>query len=134
MPFDGTGFAVSDTRLNKIDDVIGLLATPDKWCKGMEKTPDGRFCIRGALIAVDAVNLRPVILEAIHERVGKNYKWIEAFNDDFVTTHRMVLRVLMHARDNLIGQHAATHSSPRVLNWCGRWQERVRSFVAEKPV
>ena len=79
MPFDGTGFAISESRLNKIDDVIGLLATPEKWCKGMEKTPDGRFCIRGALIAVDAVNLRPVILEAIHERVGKNYKLIEAF-------------------------------------------------------
>ena len=134
MPLDGIGFAVSDTHSNKIDDVIDLLATPDKWCKGMEKTADGRFCIRGALIALDAVNLRPVILEAIHERVGKNYKLIEAFNDDFVTTHPMVLRVLMHARDNLIGQHAATHSSPRVLNWRVRLQEWVRGFAAEKPV
>ena len=133
MPFDGTGFAVSDTRFNKIDDVISLLAKPEKWCKGMETTPDGRFCIRGALMAVDAVNLRPVILEAIQEIAGKKYKWIEVFNDDLVTTHRMVLRVLVHARD-LIGQQATVHSSWRMLNWRVRLQEWVRGFAAEKPV
>src|ERR1044071_1528695 len=133
MPFDDTAFSVSDTRLNKIDDVIGLLATPDKWCKGMEKTPDGRLCIRVALIALDAVNLRPVILEAIQEIAGKKYKWIEVFNDDLVTTHRMVLRVLVHARD-LIGQQATVHSSRRMLNWRVRVQEWVRGFAAEKPV
>src|SRR5207248_7282184 len=109
MPFDGTGFAVSDTRFNKIDEVIGLLATPDKWCKGMAKTPDGRFCIRGALIAANAVNLRPVILEAIHEVTDKKYRRVETFNDDVNTTHSMVLHVLTHARDNLIGRQAAIH-------------------------
>ena len=134
MPFDGTGFAVSDTRFNKIEDVIGLIATPEKWCKGMAKTPDGRFCIRGALIAANAVNLRPVILEAIHEVTGRNYRRIEAFNDDVDTTHRMVLRVMAHARHNLIGQQAAIYSSPRVLNWRVRLQAWVRSFAAEKPV
>ena len=134
MPFDGTGLAVSDTRFNKIDDVIGLIAAPEKWCKGMAKTPDGRFCIRGALIAANAVNLRPVILEAIHEVTGRDYRRIEAFNDDVDTTHRMVLRVLAHARHNLIGQQAAIYSSPRVLNWRVRLQEWVRSFAAEKPV
>jgi hypothetical protein len=43
MPFDGVGFA-SD------DQVISLLATPDKWCKGQFNTPDGRYCIRGAIM------------------------------------------------------------------------------------
>jgi hypothetical protein len=40
MPFDGVGFAVGD-RVSKIDQVIDLLATPDRWCKGQFKKPDG---------------------------------------------------------------------------------------------
>jgi hypothetical protein len=44
MPFDGVGFA-SDDRVSKLDQVISLLATPDKWCKGQFNTPDGRYCI-----------------------------------------------------------------------------------------
>jgi hypothetical protein len=134
MPFDGIGFAVSDTQVNKIEDIIDLLATPDKWCKGVPKTPDGRFCIRGALIAVNAVNLRPVILQAIHEVTGRSYRRIEAFNDDVDTTHRLMLRVLAHARDDLIGQQAAIHSLPRALKWRVRLQEWIKSFAAETPV
>src|SRR5262245_62533864 len=65
MPFDGVGFAFQD-RVSKIDRVIDLLAVPDKWCQGYYKTPDGRHCIRGAIIAVEgANNLRPIVLRAI---------------------------------------------------------------------
>jgi len=40
MPFDGIGFAFDD-RVSRIDQVISLLDTRDKWCKGNFKTPDG---------------------------------------------------------------------------------------------
>ena len=56
MPFDGAGFATDD-RLSKIDQVIDLLATPDRWCKAAYRTPEGRFCIRGAMRASKAENL-----------------------------------------------------------------------------
>ena len=38
MPFDGIGFAFDD-RVSKIDQVISLLDTQDKWCKGNFKNP-----------------------------------------------------------------------------------------------
>ena len=73
MPFDGIGFPNSD-RLNKIEDVTQLIGTPDEWCKGRYKTFDGRFCIQGAIIEVKAPEIRPIILQAIHEVTGKHYR------------------------------------------------------------
>ena len=62
MPFDGIGFVRNDPLL-KIDAVIDLLSTPDKWCKGALRSHDGRYCIRGAVRAVDAADaLEPAIL------------------------------------------------------------------------
>src|SRR5215471_6788356 len=110
MPFDGVGFAFQD-RASKIAHVIDLLATPDKWCQGYYKTPDGRYCIRGAIIAVEgANNLRPIVLQAIRE-VTKHYFRIESFNDRADTSHAQVVQVLMRARAHLISaQLDMTHS------------------------
>ena len=67
MPFDGGGLGFDD-QMHKIDRVIDLLATPDRWCKGTFWTHDGRYCIRGAIMAVDGVGiLEPIVLRAIRE-------------------------------------------------------------------
>src|SRR5437016_6344302 len=51
MPFDGAGFGYNES-LQKLDTVIDLLETPDRWCKGALRSHDGRYCIRGAIRAV----------------------------------------------------------------------------------
>jgi hypothetical protein len=102
MPFDGTEFVQSYT-LNKLDQVIGLLAAEDQWCKGIEKTPDGRHCIIGALRAVNAqLVLEPVILQAIKTVTGRRCGRIERFNDAAATDHTLVMRVLERARYSVI--------------------------------
>lgn len=93
MPFDGTGFIGSD-RLSRIDAVIQLIGTPDKWCKGRRRTRDGRFCIYGALVEANALNLSTAILHAVQEVTGERYRCVEAFNDSLNTTHPLVVRVL----------------------------------------
>lgn len=101
MPFDGVGF-VSTDPLQKIDAVIDLLATPDKWCKGALRSHDGRYCIRGAVRAVDAADvLEPAILQAIGEVAGRRFRRIESFNDHPNTSHEQVLVVLNRARDRI---------------------------------
>jgi len=102
MPFDGAGFA-SDDRVSKIDQVIDLLATRNQWCKAQFKTHDGRYCIRGAMLAVNGADvLKPVVLQAIREATGRHYLRIESFNDHPYTQHAEVLRVLHRARQLVV--------------------------------
>jgi hypothetical protein len=80
MPFDGVGF-IGNESVRKMDEVIDLLGTPDRWCKGALRSHDGRYCIRGAVRAVDAAEtLEPSILEAIGQVAGKRFRRIESFN------------------------------------------------------
>ena len=123
MPFDGVGF-VSDESLQKIDDVLDLLATPDKWCKGALRSHDGRYCIRGAVRAVDAADaLEPSILEAIGQVAGKRFRRIESFNDHPNTSHEQVLAVLHRARDKLslgevgIARERVAQAPSRIAAW-----------------
>ena len=103
MPFDGIGY-ISSESLRKIDAVIDLLSTPDKWCKGALRSHDGRYCIRGAVMSVGATDaLEPVILHAIGEVAGRRFRRIESFNDYPNTTHEQVVAVLHRARDNMAG-------------------------------
>ena len=102
MPFDGAGFAPDD-RVSKIDQVIDLLATRNQWCKAQFKTHDGRYCIRGAMLAVNGADvLKPVVLQAIREVTGRHYLRIESFNDHPYTQHAEVLRVLHRARQLMV--------------------------------
>jgi len=129
MPFDGVGFGFDD-RMSKIDKVINLLATPDRWCKGTLRTHDGRHCIRGAIMAVDGVGtLQPVVLRAINEVTGRHYRRIESFNDHPDTDHTQVVEVLARARIDMAAGHlAAIRTRPpapagwhrRVAGWVGR--------------
>jgi len=103
MPFDGAEFAIDD-RISTIDQVIGVLSTPAKWCKAAFRTPDGRYCIRGAMRAVaGAEYLKPIVLQAIYGVTRKRYLRIESFNDHPHTRHDDdVLRVLHRARQLVV--------------------------------
>ena len=106
MPFDGVGFPIDD-RVSKIDQVIDLLAAPNQWCKAQFKTHDGRYCIRGAIMAVEGADfLKPVMLQAIREVTGQRYLRIESFNDHPYTQHAQVLRVLIRARQLVVSRWA----------------------------
>lgn len=121
MPFDGVGFANYES-LQKIDAVIDLLGTPDKWCKGALRSHDGRYCIRGAVRAVDAADiLEPTILQAIGEVAGKRFRRIESFNDHPNTSHEQVLAVLSRARENIMSGKLAglrtVEEGPAATSW-----------------
>jgi hypothetical protein len=110
MPFDGVGL-VPDASLQKIDAVINLLATPDRWCKGALRSQDGRYCIRGALRTVDATGLlEPPILQAIGEVAGRRFRRIESFNDHPSTSHEQILMVLGRARANIAAAPLARYT------------------------
>src|SRR6202049_1375295 len=113
MPFDGVGFGFDD-RMGKIDKVINLLATPDRWCKGTLRTHDGLYCIRGAIMAGDGVGaLQPVVLRAINELTGRHSRRIESFNDHPDTDHSQVVEVLARARIDMAGRHpVGTYATP----------------------
>lgn len=130
MPFDGTGFIGSD-RLSRIDAVIQLIGTPDKWCKGRRRTRDGRFCIYGALVEANALNLSTAILHAVQEVTGERYAALK--HSTTVLTRRILslFACWPAARDDLIGQPATI--MPRPLNWRIRLQELVQSFAAKSP-
>jgi len=107
MPFDGVGFVV-DESVQKLDAVIDLLGTPDRWCKGALRSHDGRYCIRGAIRAVNGAELlEPVILQAIGQVAGRRFRRIEAFNDHPNTSHDQVVAVLSRARRNIEGVPSA---------------------------
>src|SRR5438445_10313132 len=102
MPFDGVDFVTLES-LDKLDAVIELVGTPDRWCKGALRSHDGRYCIRGAVRAVDGAELlEPAILQAVVEVAGRRFRRIEAFNDHPNTSHDQVVAVLSRPRDNII--------------------------------
>jgi len=136
MPFDGVGFAIDD-RVSKIDQVIDLLATPNQWCKAQFKTRDGRYCIRGAIMAVEGADfLKPIMLQAVREVTGERYLRIESFNDHPCTQHAQVLRVLMRARQLVISRWAPDMTAaPGLAGWSALlqalrgtiWRSRVHA-------
>ena len=130
MPFDGVGF-ISTEPVRKIDEVIDLIGTPDKWCKGALRSHDGRYCIRGAVRAVDAAEvLEPTILEAIGQVAGKRFRRIESFNDHPNTSHEQVMAVLDRARENLIlGRVGSTNRvAPPTPSRLAAWRGAVLSW------
>ena len=101
MPFDGTGYQRRSEVLDKMEQVIQLLSDEERWCKRQLVTFDGRRCIVGALIAVDALILKKPIRMAIEQVTGQYHLKIEAFNDHPHTTHAVVMKVLQQARENI---------------------------------
>lgn len=108
MPLDDTGFRERFAPLDKIDRVIDLLASEERWCQRQLATADGRRCIMGAIQAVDGAGMltRPVSI-AVRQVTGHHFSRlarfnIQRFNDDALTTHGLVMAVLLHARENII--------------------------------
>ncbi len=132
MPFDGLGF-VADESVRKLDAVIDLLGTPDRWCKGALRSHDGRYCIRGAIRAVDGAELlEPAILQAIGQVAGRRFRRIEAFNDHPNTGHDQVIAVLSRARRNIeVGptQSAASRLREPAASLLGWWRGAVLGWV-----
>ena len=109
MPFDGTGFEGCVEALEKMDQVIDLLSDQRRWCKRTLRSHDGRRCIVGAIMAVDAtIALKEPILVAIKQVAGHDYLRIELFNDHPTTTHALVVKVLHQARQNIVNGTTAS--------------------------
>ncbi len=127
MPLDDTGFRKHSEPYNKIERVIDLLATEDRWCKGQLVTKDGRRCIMGAIEAVRGTDIlvRPV-LQAIRQTTARDFGRIERFNDDPATTHALVLTVLFQARDNILSGVVEDQST---TNWWKRPLQRLSALL-----
>jgi hypothetical protein len=126
MPFDGAGFGYNES-LQKLDAIVDLLETPDRWCKGALRSHDGRYCIRGAIRAVSGSELlEPAILQAVGQVAGRRFRRIEAFNDHPNTTHDQVIAVLARVRSNLGSDLGGGPS----LGTAGRLRQPVESLRA----
>jgi hypothetical protein len=102
MPFDGAGFRNHLRILDKMDKAMDLLGDEARWCTKHWRTPDGRYCIRGAIEAVDGVReLKKPIALAIRQVTGRTFLHIEHFNDHALTTHALVKQVLRQTRANI---------------------------------
>src|SRR5215472_11541553 len=136
MPLDGMELgAFGNSPLAKLGAVERLLINEQQWCKGRLRDKDGRFCLAGAMQAVEARRLLdPIILRAIREVSGKRYWRIEFFNDHPSTTHADVLRVLRRARENVIAGVIEGNPCP----WHKRWLQTLclgseRSAISVPP-
>jgi len=131
MPLDGTELGVLKNHpLAKLGEVERLLINEQRWCKGRLRDQDGRYCLAGAMQAVEARQiLEPIILRAAREVGGKRYWRIESFNDNRHTTHADVLRVLRRARENIIAGMIEGNPHP----WSKRWGQVLRIWRSERP-
>jgi hypothetical protein len=124
MPFDGTVYEERARSLDKMDKVIDLLSEETRWCKRQLQTLDGRYCIAGAMMAVDASSeLRKPILLAIKQVTGHHYLSIETFNDNQLTTHSLVVKVLGQARKNMLSDSSTATKRP-----VGAWARVAQIF------
>jgi hypothetical protein len=129
MPLDGTDLRVlGDPGLDKLGEVERLLINERRWCKGRLRDERGRYCLAGAMQAVEARQLlEPVVLRAVREVGGRRYWRIESFNDHPYTTHADILRVLQRARENIIAGMVEGRPRP----WYARWAQAWRTFCSD---
>lgn len=131
MPYDDTGFERPEVQ--RLDAAIALIDTPEKWCKRQLRTRDGRRCMLGALVDVDAIidmhEVTDAILLAVKQVTGLNFLRIEAFNDHPATKHVTVMQVLARARENLVaGIGRGTFEPEREP--CDSLLSRIRKVLA----
>lgn len=130
MPLDGTELGVlENSPLAKLGELERLLINEQQWCKGKLRDKGGRYCLVGAIQAVEArLLLGPIILRAAREVGGRHYWRIESFNDNPHTTHADILRVLRRAREDIIA--GMTEGNPRP--WHERWAQAVRILCSDR--
>lgn len=125
MPFDGT----QSPRLiayEKIEEVVKLIGSEDRWCKGSLSTLDGRRCLVAAMQTVHAQQmLEPIVLHAIREVTGKHFRRIERFNDHRTTSHATVMQVLGRARDSLFDAPVLPAQPSAARIGFGVWLKRI---------
>lgn len=133
MPLDDTRFRDPFEPLDKIDRVIDLLTTEDRWCQGQLETADGRRCIMGAIQAVDGADvLIHAIAIAIRQVTGRRFSWIASnsiprFNDDYATSHALVMTVLFQAREAIASGAAGDAEHNLAPDWmAGRFSRLHR--------
>jgi len=125
MPFDGT-HAPRFLAYEKIEEVMKLIGSEDRWCKGSLSTLDGRRCLVAAMQTVHAQQmLEPVVLGAIRDVTGKHFRRIERFNDHRTTTHAMVMQVLGRARDSLFDTVVVTPAQQATAHGFTGWLRRI---------
>lgn len=112
MPFDNTPQEIPTNaqEISIVDDMVKILATPDKWCKNAltMTARDGTVSHRILGAWLEATDHKPCVmwhtatdsgskvlqhLSAMTLPVG-----ISSFNNDPATTHEDVLNFLSHAR------------------------------------
>ncbi len=134
MPFDARGFEIQVETIEKIEQVMALLADEQRWCKRALRRPDGRMCILGAVRAADAeLALYAPILRAIRAVTGHDYRQIEKFNDDWLTTHALVLDVLMRVRDDLANAAGSDRPAPPPLRHAPRLRRWLARLLFSRP-
>jgi hypothetical protein len=129
MPLDGTGLHIlGDPRLDKLAQIERLLIDERRWCKRRLRDEYGRYCLVGAMQAVEArQSLEPIILRAARQVGGRRYWRVESFNDRPHTTHADVLRVLQRARENILAGMIGGSPRPRYA----RWAQALRTFWSD---
>ena len=138
MPLDGTELGTFENNaLAKLREVERLLINEEQWCKGRLRDKDGRYCLAGAMQAVEArQSLGSIILRAVREVGGKRYWRIESFNDNPHTTHADVLRVLRRAREDIIAGIIEGDARPGYARWAQAvrilWSERQPAIPPER--
>lgn len=118
--------------LRKIDEVIDLLGSEERWCKHARRLADGRRCLVAALQEAHAEPpLRRAVLRAARENSGQRYVGLAAFNDDAKTSHGQLLSVLRDARQKIaLGEWRLEWPEPR--GW-QRWQNLLAPMVPRFP-
>jgi hypothetical protein len=135
MPLDGTELQIlGDARLDKLAQIERLLIDERRWCKRRLRDEYGRYCLVGAMQAVEARrSLEPIILRAARQMGGRRYWRIESFNDHPHTTHADVLRVLQRARESILADMIGGSPRPRYARWVqvlGAFWSDPRALIA----
>jgi hypothetical protein len=106
MPFDGTDFSRRQQLLDKLDLVVRLLDSEDKWCKHQFLSWGGKRCILAALFLTHSRHLlAPVILAAARDITGTRFTRIDNFNDDPATDYALVTTVLDRVHERILTGH-----------------------------
>jgi hypothetical protein len=102
MPFDGTGTVIRTDLLAKINLMMEMLGSKERWCKKQFRGAEGERCLLAAVKdAGGGKDLSAMILRAAVETSGICYDRVDHFNDSSSTNHALVMRVLGRVRDTL---------------------------------
>lgn len=97
MPFDNSPQV--KTEIDILDEMKVILATPDKWCKGVLMDKAGAHCLVGSSDEA-IVQYGQASVDAVFARMERilGQTDIAGFNDAPTTTHRDVLALIDRTR------------------------------------